>query len=65
MLRRLVDRLRRRNDAPAEASAPRDYTQEREDRRLGQMSEEDRAWQAASQQRNRETQDRDQPPPVP
>ena len=65
MLRRLMDRLRprRTDDRPADASAPRDYAQEREDHRLGQMSEEDRAWGAASQQRNREKQEQNQPPP--
>ena len=63
MLRRLVDLLRRRQGGPpADSPANRDYVQEREDRRLGQMSEEDRAWGAASQQRDRERQERDQPP---
>ena len=66
MLRRLVDRLRprRADDRPAEAPAPRDYAQERDDRRQAQMSEEDRAWGAASQQRDREKRERDQPPPA-
>ena len=66
MLRRLVDRLRprRTDDQPADAPAPRDYAQEREDRHLAQMSEEDRAWGAASQQRDREIRERNQPPPV-
>ena len=62
MLRRLVDRLlRRRDDRPAEAAAPRDYAQEREDYRDAQMSDEDRAWGAASQQRDRENRDRRRP----
>ena len=65
MLRRLVDRLRpRRNDDQPADAAHRDHAQEREDRRVGQMSEEDRAWEAASQQRDRESRERNQPPPV-
>ena len=64
MLRRLVDRLRRRtDDRPADAPVDRDYVQEREDRRQGQMSDEDRAWGAASQQRDRDNRERNQPPP--
>ena len=63
MLRRLVDRLRRRPaDRPAGAPAPRDYAQERDDYRDAQMSEEDAAWGAASQQRDRERREGDQPP---
>ena len=66
MLRRLVDRLRRRReDDPAGASEPRDYAQERQDYRDTQMSDEDKAWGAASQQRDRERRERDQTPPVP
>ena len=66
MLRRFVNRLRRprRDDQPADAPASRDYAQEREDRHLAQMSEEDRAWEAASQQRDRDNRERNQPPPV-
>lgn len=66
MLSRLVDRLRRRrqDDRPAETPTHRDYEQEREDHRSGQLSEEDRAWGEASQQRDREKRERDQPPPV-
>jgi hypothetical protein len=68
MLRRLIDRLRRRSpdDRPVEAPARRDYAQEREDRRHAQMSDEDRAWGEASRQRDREmreARERDQPPP--
>ncbi len=47
MLRRLMDRLRRRgeeDDQPASAPAQRDYVQEREDHRRAQLSEEDQAW---------------------
>ena len=63
MLRRLVDRFRRRQDArPAEASGHRDYAQERDDYRDAQMSDEDKAWGAASQQRDRDRRERDQPP---
>lgn len=64
MLRRLMDRFRRRtDDQPTAAPADRDYVQEREDRRLAQMSEEDQAWGAASLQRDREARARNQPPP--
>ena len=66
MLRRLVDLVRRRrtDDRPADAPAHRDYAQEREGRRLAQMSEEDRTWGAASQQRDRENRERDRPAAV-
>ena len=66
MLRRLVDRLRRRgNDAPpAGAPAPRDFAQDREDSRQGRLSEEDRAWQEASLERDRVRRERDQSPPA-
>ena len=66
MLRRLVDRLRprRTGDQSADAPARQDHAQEREDRRRAQMSEEDRAWEAASQQRDRDNRARTQPPPA-
>jgi hypothetical protein len=66
MLRRLMDLVRRprTDDRPADATADRDYAQEREDRRDAQMSDEDKAWAAASQQRDRENRERNQPPPV-
>jgi hypothetical protein len=66
MLRRLLDRLRGRDQETqgATPAAPRDYTQEREDHRQAQMSDEDRAWGAASQQRDRENRERDQTPPA-
>jgi hypothetical protein len=65
MLRRLMDRLRRRghDDRPVGAPAPRDFAREREDRRQADLSDEDRAWQEASLQRDRERRARDQPPP--
>ena len=65
MLRRFLDRLRRPrpDDRSADAPVDRDYAQEREDRRQAQLSEEDRAWGAASQQRDRENRERGQPPP--
>lgn len=64
MLRRLVDRLRRRSqdDRPAAAPADRDYVQDREDHRRAQLSEEDQAWGDASLQRDREKRERDLPP---
>ncbi len=66
MLRRLMDRLRRRgnDDRPVGESAPRDFKQEREDSRQGRLSEEDRAWQETSLQRDRERRERDQSPPA-
>ena len=42
----------------------RNYSQEREDSRVGQMSEEDRTWQEASLQKNRDAQEQKPPPPV-
>ncbi len=38
------------------AAPSRNYPQEREDNRVSQMSEEDRAWEAASLQKNRDAQ---------
>ena len=66
MLRRLMDRLRRRgtgDDRPTGEPAPRDFAQDREDSRQGRLSEEDRAWQEASLQRDQERRERDQSPP--
>ena len=56
MLRRLLDRLRRRADdeRPVAAPGPRDYAQDREDSRRAGLSEEDRAWEDASLRRSRE-----------
>lgn len=66
MLRRLTALFRRSSpDTASENPAiPRDYAQEREDRRVAQMSDEDKAWGAASQQRDRENKDREQETPV-
>ena len=65
MLRRLLDRLRHRadDDRPAATADPRDYAQDREDSRRGRLSDEDRAWEDASLQRDRERREREQPPP--
>ena len=65
MLRRLLDRLRRRadDDRPVAAPGPRGYAQDREDSRRARLSDEDRAWEEASLQRDRERRERDQPPP--
>ena len=65
MLRRLMDRLRRRgtDGRPAGPPVARDFAQEREDSRQASLGDEDRAWQEASLQRDRERRERDQPPP--
>jgi LPXTG-motif cell wall-anchored protein len=57
-------RRERHEDVVAGAASTRDYAQEREDSRVGQMSEEDRTWEAASLQKNRDTQGQNPPPPV-
>lgn len=64
MLRRLVELLQGRPAArpPADPPAERDYTQDREDRRVGRLSDEDRAWELASQQRERDARDEKLPP---
>ena len=61
MLRRLMDRLRRRDtdDRPVDAPASRDFAQDRQDRRDADMSDEDQAWQEASLRRNREQREQD------
>jgi hypothetical protein len=66
MLRRLTNLLRRPRveDTPATLATPRDYAQERADRRSAQLSDEDKAWSDASQQRDRENRERDQAPPI-
>ena len=65
MLRRLLDRLRRRadDDRPAGETAPRDYGQERDDSRRARLGDEDRAWEEASLQRDRDRRERDPSPP--
>ena len=51
----------RRDDArPADGSPSRDYPREREDARVAGMSEDDRAWEAASRQRDRDRRAPDQ-----
>jgi hypothetical protein len=46
------------DDHRASAPTQRDYAKERADARLARMSEEDRAWEAASLQRDRATRER-------
>lgn len=43
----------RRASSPDEASAPSDFVQDRETSRLAHMSADDRAWEAASLERQR------------
>jgi len=66
MLRRLIELLQRRPAArpPSDPPAERDYTQDREDRRVGRLSDEDRAWELASQQRGRDARAEKTPPPA-
>jgi hypothetical protein len=66
MLRRLVKLLQGRPAArpPADPPAERDFTRDREDRRVGQLSDEDRAWEVASQQRKLDARDKETPPPA-
>jgi hypothetical protein len=55
---------RRTGASAADTSdAARNYDDERETSRLGGMSEEDRAWEAASQERNTKAEARDASPP--
>ena len=53
---------RRGESQQAAAPAPRDYAQERADDRRAGLSEEDRAWEAASLQRERDARARDDDP---
>jgi hypothetical protein len=58
MVQTLWQWLRRRTTRVSASDAQpvnTDYAQDREDNRLAHMSEEDRAWQAASLQRERNT----------
>jgi hypothetical protein len=54
MLRRLLDILFVRPKPPPTEAPAADYAGDREARRVGQLSAEDRAWADASQQRNRD-----------
>ena len=72
MLQRWWDGLRQRllghgsrDGRDSAVSAPRDYRTEREDARHAHMSEEDRAWEAASRQRDRDRQTRPDTPANP
>jgi hypothetical protein len=56
-------RRERHEDVVVGAASTRDYEQEREDSRTTQMSPEDRAWEAASLQKNRDAQEQKPPPP--
>ncbi len=53
-------RARRDHPRPAGDQPPRDYPREREDARTAGMSGEDRAWEAASRQREQDRRERDQ-----
>ncbi len=54
-------RRNHRDEVVGSASNTRDYVQEREDSHNSRMSDEDRAWQAASLEKNRENQERHPP----
>lgn len=55
-------RRERHEDVVVGAASTRNYEQEREDSRNAQMSDEDRAWQSASLEKNRENQQHQAPP---
>ena len=55
-------RGRRGGARPAGDRPPRDYPREREDARVAGMSEDDRAWEAASRQRDRDRREQDWTP---
>ncbi len=60
----VVMRSRTANVTRPDADTPaRDYRDERESSRLNGMSDEDRAWEAASRERSQSAQPTDQPPP--
>ena len=68
VVRSVVGKVRsivQRTGAPADdtSDAPRNYTDEREATRLGGMSDEDRAWETASQERNEAADAGDASPP--
>ncbi len=52
----------RQNAVRDKSGPPRDYVEEREVNRVSRLSEEDRAWEAASLKKNQDTIDRNQPP---
>ena len=54
MLRRLLDILFLRTEPSLTETPVADYAADREARRVGELSPEDRAWADASQQRNRD-----------
>ena len=56
-------RRERHEDVIVGAASTRNYVQEREDSRQGQLNDEERAWQEASLQKNRDAQDQNPPPP--
>lgn len=56
-------RRERHEDVLVGAESTRNYEQEREDSRDSKLSDEDRAWQAASLQKNREIQEQKKPLP--
>ena len=65
MLRRLLDTLFARTKPPTTQPPVADYAGERESRRLGQLSSEDRAWADASQQRARDAETAVEADPTP
>jgi hypothetical protein len=60
MLNRIIGMFRRPNNvvSSADPATPRNFAQEREDRRTSQLSDEDKAWGAASQQKDKENRER-------
>lgn len=57
-------RLRSSDTSGTVDNSTRDYQGERETDRLGGMSAEDREWEAASLERNRQTQEAREKPPT-
>ena len=58
MLRELLSKLLGRTKQPATSTTPTDYAGNRETERVGNLSDEDRAWEADRSQRNRDTETR-------
>ena len=54
MFRRLLDTLFARSKPPETTAAPGNYAGDRETNRTDRLSAEDREWEAASLQRNRD-----------